>query len=275
MKETSETIIDPPTKHAFITGNHDLEFGLKVGQLCQPCYKAMYGHPKDGFSRIGTSAWVNNGYEGYENVTNPVIYCCFCRYILRARELAKKQGTLSCELPEEPPIWFFYDMDASGIFLHDDGVNINDNDDELLKDFEVQPSKLERTVNRHSADITMIRRWLHNCENDHGDRCNKHRKERAEPGELLLVDVELDCLIYGSFDYRYFALSYVWGSSQQFLTLLDNFGTLRKPGSLCAQPLTQTIRDSMSFVKSIGERYLWIDAIVRLSSLKSIYQTRP
>jgi hypothetical protein len=79
---------------------------------------------------------------------------------------------------------------------------------------------------------------------------------------LLLIDVQNDCLVQRNFTDRYFALSYVWGSSRQFLTLKQNSHGLLNPGSISAQPITQTIRDSMSLVRSMGEQYLWVDTMV-------------
>ncbi|KAI4940899.1 hypothetical protein J4E91_011076 [Alternaria rosae] len=83
----------------------------------------------------------------------------------------------------------------------------------------------------------------------------------TDTGPLLLLDVIHDCLAVGNFKDRYFALSYVWGASKQFLTLVENYDHLREPGTLSKQPLTQTIRDSMTFVKNLGERYLWVDTM--------------
>ncbi|KAI4644524.1 hypothetical protein J4E93_006429 [Alternaria ventricosa] len=42
---------------------------------------------------------------------------------------------------------------------------------------------------------------------------------------------------------------------------MENYDQLRQPGTLSKQPLTQTIRDAMTFVKSLGERYLWVDTM--------------
>jgi hypothetical protein len=58
-------------------------------------------------------------------------------------------------------------------------------------------------------------------------------------------------------------LSYVWGKSTQFRTLKTNVEELLHPGSLSTSPLTQTIKDSITLVVSLEERYLWVDTLVR------------
>jgi hypothetical protein len=135
-----------------------------------------------------------------------------------------------------------------------------------LNDFKVQKSEYSRTVRHHWADVGLIKSWLDDCEKEHGRACNEHQTSVTDTGSLLLLDVIDDCLAVGNFKDRYFALSYVWGASKQFFTLMENYDHLREPGTLSKQPLTQTIRDSMTFVTSLGERYLWVDTMVSISA---------
>lgn len=62
---------------------------------------------------------------------------------------------------------------------------------------------------------------------------------------------------------RYVALSYVWGQTQTFQLVRNNVKDLRTEGSLdqIRPRLPQTIRDAMTFVESLGERYLWVDTL--------------
>ncbi|KAH8728763.1 heterokaryon incompatibility, partial [Phaeosphaeriaceae sp. PMI808] len=62
---------------------------------------------------------------------------------------------------------------------------------------------------------------------------------------------------------RYVTLSYVWGKSKPFLLTQDMYLKLIQPGALKLhfQNIPRTIRDSVSFCRSIGERYLWVDSI--------------
>ncbi|KAF2853965.1 HET-domain-containing protein [Plenodomus tracheiphilus IPT5] len=237
-----------------------MQNGVEGGDLCVPCRKAFQEDDRGGFADIGTAAWLNDGYEDQEHLTEPLLYCCCCRHVLRASEYARRRGKVYEQPTTMQPAWDFDGLTTS-TFLHDDGLDVEKDQEALLKDYKVVKPDYSRTIQHHWADIPMIKSWLSDCEQSHGDSCNKHRTSNAETEEILLVDVVNDCLTVATYEQYYFALSYVWGASKQFLTLTDNYEELCRPGSLSAQPLTQTIRDSMSFVKSLGERYLWIDTV--------------
>ncbi|KAF3043643.1 hypothetical protein E8E12_003320 [Didymella heteroderae] len=148
------------------------------------------------------------------------------------------------------------------IFCHDEGTDL-DGEEEVLGDYKVKKCQSTRSIQRDFVDIHRIKSWLNNCESQHTDEgCNRHREEASiERIPLLLIDVQNDCLVQGHFSDRFFALSYVWGASRQFLTLQHNYPGLLKKGSLSTQPITQTIRDSMTLVRNLGEQYLWVDTM--------------
>jgi len=229
-----------------------------------PCQIALEEDERSGFASIGTPAWLNNGfreYEEYQHLTEPVLYCDCCRHVLRARELQRQQGRDQSSSVGARK----YPGDFNGlttcVFLHDDDLDLQECE-AALNHFKVQKSEYSRTVRHHWADVELIKSWLDDCEKDHGHACNDHQTSVTDTGSLLLLDVIDDCLAVGNFKDRYFALSYVWGASIQFLTLIGNYDQLRQPGTLSKQPLTRTIRDAMTFVKSLGERYLWVDTMV-------------
>ncbi|KAI8938245.1 hypothetical protein NX059_005905 [Plenodomus lindquistii] len=243
------------------TAARQMQNGVEGGDLCVPCQKAFNEDDRGGFADIGTSSWLNDGFEDQEHLTEPLLYCCCCRHVLRASEAARRQRQGSARPTTVQPPWYFDGLTTS-TFLHDDPVDIDGEQDLLLLlDFKVAKSSYSRTIQHHWADVPRIKSWLSDCEQDHGDSCNKHRSFPGGTEGLLLVDVVDDCLTVATFQHHYFALSYVWGPSKQFLTLTKNYDQLCHPGSLSSQPLTQTIRDAMSFVKSLGERYLWIDTV--------------
>ncbi|KAF2820205.1 HET-domain-containing protein [Ophiobolus disseminans] len=227
-------------------------------EFCAPCASAIY----DGdFRRIGTASWLNDGFEDCEHLDKPVLYCCLCKHLIRARELARRAGTVDTRSYNVELSWHLPSMEA-GIFVHDDGADLDEDSDSRLDGFEVEKCYYTRSINRNWANISIIKHWLGNCEVKHGPACNAHRHDMvAGSSSLLLVDVENDCLVQGRFTDRYFALSYVWGASKQFLTRVGNYKSLLEHGSLSAQPITQTIRDSMTSIKSLGERYLWVDTV--------------
>ena len=76
----------------------------------------------------------------------------------------------------------------------------------------------------------------------------------------FVVDVIQSCLVDTPSQCRYVALSYVWGTAPVFRHLLENTQDLRKTGSLHSLPIPATIRDAITLVHAIGERYLWVDS---------------
>lgn len=68
---------------------------------------------------------------------------------------------------------------------------------------------------------------------------------------------------------RYVALSYAWGNTRMVKLMQGNVLFLRTPGSLTKLPdLPQTLRDAITLVRNVGERYLWIDSLCILQDNK-------
>ena len=116
---------------------------------------------------------------------------------------------------------------------------------------------------QQQIDPNLVRWWLNRCDNNHGTVCNHPRSgKRAENVlRLVLIDVKTECLVSASSDRKYFVLSYVWGQVNMFKTLKSNYDERTRPGALAAILFPKTIRDAMQFVRSLGETYLWVDAI--------------
>ncbi|KAK7179635.1 heterokaryon incompatibility protein [Paraphaeosphaeria sporulosa] len=231
-----------------------LRDGVQDGELCTPCQLAV---DEGDYRRIGTAAWLNNGFVNCEHLDEPLNYCSLCRHILRARERASEKGIV-----DNTPDNIELDWMGANIFCHDKGTDL-DGDDTVLRDFRVKKCQSSRSIQRDLVEIDRIQSWLNECESQHIEEgCNRHRDEaKNERNTLLLIDVQNDCLVQGHFSDRFFALSYVWGTSQQFLTLQSNYPGLLEKGSLLTQPITQTILDSMTLVRSLGEQYLWVDTM--------------
>jgi hypothetical protein len=61
---------------------------------------------------------------------------------------------------------------------------------------------------------------------------------------------------------RYVALSYIWGGiGAEYWTTKNNIAGRGTPGGLNTAKLPDTITDSILFVRQLGERYIWIDAL--------------
>ncbi|EWG50634.1 hypothetical protein FVEG_16665 [Fusarium verticillioides 7600] len=116
----------------------------------------------------------------------------------------------------------------------------------------------EQTVN-----LELIKRWLGDCDHNHGPRCNHPRPGKRISNEIPLnfIDVKQQCLVRGTSNDKYFALSYTWGRVDMCMTLQDNCQSREVPGALSIVPFPKSIRDAITFVASLGYQFLWIDAV--------------
>lgn len=149
------------------------------------------------------------------------------------------------------------------------------------------PQYFTRDTRDVEAKCALIQQWVKTCETGHGSYCRWHDNSHispANPTSLLLIDVVDGCIVEGSHGDRYVALSYVWGSKPFFMLTKSNMLELRRPGSLSVwgQLIPKTLRDSITVIRSAGERYLWVDSLCipqddgdakhdTLSAMHSIY----
>lgn len=118
-------------------------------------------------------------------------------------------------------------------------------------------------------DIRQVSEWLKGCNMDHSGTCHSvldpwKRIDIAQ--DIILMDVERQCLVRRSSSCKYLALSYVWGNAQNmvpFQTTQKEFPSLCQDGAFTSSHgynrLPRTIRDSMVLCKKMGLRYLWVD----------------
>nr|OQO25355.1 hypothetical protein B0A51_09928 [Rachicladosporium sp. CCFEE 5018] len=115
-------------------------------------------------------------------------------------------------------------------------------------------------------DFAIVKAWLDSCE--HNVAGTGH--DVVEPpvthdfAPSRLIDIERYCVVRSARrNYRYIALSYVWGGPQSLRLLLGNESRLMAPNGLLAsgRDLPQTIHDAIEATRKLGERYLWIDAL--------------
>ncbi|KAG2153567.1 heterokaryon incompatibility protein-domain-containing protein [Suillus bovinus] len=127
-----------------------------------------------------------------------------------------------------------------------------------------RPVDLHGRRMKNTVDIGLVKKWIKLCQENHGDKCrNVWRMDRNLPGFVRVVDVVSMAVIPApSHRFRYIALSYVWGGNgAEYWTTKDNIAKRSMPGGLNAANLPDTITDSISFVRQLGERYIWIDAL--------------
>lgn len=126
-----------------------------------------------------------------------------------------------------------------------------------------QDSRERSETNSQIASPEMLRGWLQNCCLNHAESCSGRNgsPRYLTPFPLQLIDVVDRCLVTRtSSSTKYFVLSYVRGPVSMPETRRDNYSSRCKPGGLPSE-LPATILDAMSLVKSLGERYLWVDTL--------------
>jgi hypothetical protein len=124
-----------------------------------------------------------------------------------------------------------------------------------------------RLVDPNGLDYGMIRNWLAICERLHQDVCPipdrwKTRQMRA-PSRLRVMDVLENCLVDIPWQWKYVALSYVWGSAQPPKLIKAELPSLMRPGALAniRSNAPRTIQDVMDFTSRMGIQYLWFDSL--------------
>ncbi|KAG0694337.1 heterokaryon incompatibility protein-domain-containing protein [Suillus ampliporus] len=132
-----------------------------------------------------------------------------------------------------------------------------------------RPTDLHGRRVKNTVDIDLVKKWIKLCQENHGDECQSVWRlddddddDRKLPGFVRVVDVVSMAVIPSPSDCRYVALSYVWGGiGTEYWTTKDNITERSTPGGLNTAKFPQTITDSILFVRQLGERYIWIDAL--------------
>ncbi|KAH4814367.1 hypothetical protein HBH61_068890 [Parastagonospora nodorum] len=124
---------------------------------------------------------------------------------------------------------------------------------------DVQTASALRVVPEAGIDRSLVKRWLSECI-EHHSVCGagKHDGYAA----LLFIDVRRKCLVLTT-NAGYFALSYVWGKTEQFLLKQENIVELSEDGALHKHwdKLANVLKDAITFVDNLSEQYLWVDTL--------------
>lgn len=113
------------------------------------------------------------------------------------------------------------------------------------------------------VDLIQLKQWLNNCDHNHRSVCNGYRGSGPRYTidiPLTVIDVVDNCLVHTTSAAKYFTLSYVWGSVEMFKTLRANYVARAQKGGL-GDLAPATIADAIALVRSLGERFLWVDAL--------------
>ena len=110
------------------------------------------------------------------------------------------------------------------------------------------------------ADFKQLAGWIHTCDKEHG-----HLKGDpvSSVTSVLFIDVNHKCIVQGSFQSRYAALSYTWGSRQQFQLNKKWLVELKEQDSLVKvfHRLPKTVTDAIMTCERLNIPFLWIDAL--------------
>ena len=115
------------------------------------------------------------------------------------------------------------------------------------------------------VDVSLVRSWLHDCNEMHGAACTPSRLHtKSLPENFRVIDVQDGKLILAPNECRYFSLSYVWGQASMMKATKANYVNLTIKGAL-SYPLHPeiplVIRNAMQFVAALSEKYLWVDSL--------------
>jgi hypothetical protein len=116
-------------------------------------------------------------------------------------------------------------------------------------------------------EFRRVKAWRTTCEATHGGCCgDRHSEALAQQLACLnLVDVVAGSVVTLPSSTPFVALSYVWGSVTMLKAKRDNLEELKRMGALFEEPnvsaLPNTVRDAMHVVKTLNERYLWVDCL--------------
>ncbi|RWA11278.1 hypothetical protein EKO27_g3823 [Xylaria grammica] len=119
-----------------------------------------------------------------------------------------------------------------------------------------------RDVNVDKIDWSMVRGWVDSCVKHTADGIVS-RYDKAGDLHLRAVDVIDGCVVDLPPRAQYVALSYAWGKDQRVKLQTDNLLQLSSKGYLRSdfgRP-SKTIVDATHVVRSLGYRYLWVDAL--------------
>jgi hypothetical protein len=85
----------------------------------------------------------------------------------------------------------------------------------------------------------------------------------APAAPIWLIDINQKYIVPGMPGMVYIALSYVWGRARNLRAMQSNKQRLQNLGALDSGgfDIPRTIRDAMTVVAILQEKYLWVDAL--------------
>lgn len=124
-----------------------------------------------------------------------------------------------------------------------------------------------------SLDYELIKSWLTKCDTEHVAICKSVDTGSTSSLNIFLIDVSTKTFVRHRPGDRFVALSYVWGKRVQYPGSVsasrgasgggtnDHGPTERETNQNLPTFIPQTMKDALTFVERIGERYAWIDQL--------------
>ncbi|KAL8639236.1 MAG: hypothetical protein Q9226_008895, partial [Calogaya cf. arnoldii] len=112
-------------------------------------------------------------------------------------------------------------------------------------------------------DIDLVKWWYREClVGKCGLKAVPHKTGRLPKG-FRVIDVQRYCIIDAEPGCQYIALSYVWGNVGGLQNLQRHRKDLERDEAIRdrIEYLPNTIKGAISFTRSIGVRYLWVDGL--------------
>lgn len=119
-------------------------------------------------------------------------------------------------------------------------------------------------LNPDWVDLNKIRHWKAECLDSHGSKCENPMKIwPTRPA--WLVDVKSECIVPGTLDAVFVALSYTYGNRIGLNVDIELNARLQEPYAFrvpdIAARLPPILRHAMFLIEALDVRYLWIDSL--------------
>lgn len=212
--------------------------------------------------------------------------CQFCSLLLREARRLTRSGRVIRQVDGQPLAFNFERKTQTGVSEHGiteftgtvilkvdlrpvptpEDIEIKFNICPIFTDRGDDHLQCAQFVSTDSIDLGLCSKWLRDCEMRHLPYCRDLGQEVDKlplPQEFRLVDTIDECIIPAPQSCRYIALSYVWGQAAILKLSEDNAEKFERPGSLKQHmaDLSKTVQDAIHVVRSMGERYLWVDRL--------------
>ncbi|KAL8653527.1 MAG: hypothetical protein Q9226_003816 [Calogaya cf. arnoldii] len=120
-----------------------------------------------------------------------------------------------------------------------------------------------QSIHLSLIDVDLVKGWYRECLDRNCSSNALPHKTGSLPKGFRVIDVQRYCIVDAEPGCQYIALSYVWGNVGGLQNLQRHRKDLEKDDAIRdrIEYLPNTIQDAISFTRSIGVRYLWVDSL--------------